>query len=141
MYSEVSGETGREHGPGELTTHSPMSQVNEQGVTMQERVTTEVFRECDARELLAQIGRMNILAISGGRVLVRETGVTLPVGSGYTVTVDLAANDTYTVRRVFKRGAKVWVKGEQAEVYCDEVGEIAYQASSFRSYDFPKGGE
>lgn len=64
----------------------------------------------------------------------------LPVGSGYSVTVDLAANDTYTVRRVFKRGAKVWVKGEQTEVYCDEVGEIAYQASSFRSYDFPKTG-
>lgn len=96
------------------------------------------FRECDSSELVAQIGRMNIFAISGGRVIRRDTGVTLPVGSGYSVTIDLAENDTYTVRRVFKRGAKIWIKGELSEIYCDEVGEMAYQASSFRSYPFPK---
>jgi hypothetical protein len=56
------------------------------------------------------------------------------------VTVDYAWNDTYTVRRVFKRGAKVWVKGEATEVYFTEVGEMAYQAHAFRSYDFPKSG-
>jgi hypothetical protein len=91
------------------------------------------FRECNVRELLGQIGTMNVLAISGGRVGVRETGVTLPVSNGYSVTVDLAGNDSYTVRRVFKRGAKVWVKGEQTNVYCDEVGEVAYRASCFRN--------
>lgn len=102
--------------------------------------TTTTFRSCDTSELLAQIGRMNVFAISGGRVQRRETGVTLPVGSGYRVTVDLAADDTYVVRRVFERAGKTWVKGELANVYCDEVGERAYEASSFRSYDFPKGG-
>lgn len=91
---------------------------------------------CNPRELTAQIGRGNILAISGGRVIVRETGVTLPVGSGYRVTVDLAADDTYTVRRVFARAGKSWVKGEVSGVYCDEVGEVAYQASCFRSDEF-----
>ena len=91
------------------------------------------FRECDTRELIAQIGRMNVMAISGLRVIGRETGVTLPVGAGYSVTVDLDWNDTYVVRRVFKRGAKVWVKGEQRDVYCDEVGEVAYRASCFRN--------
>jgi len=94
---------------------------------------TTTFRECDARELVAQIGRMNVLAISGGRVLARETGVTLPVSNGYTVTVDLAWDDTYTVRRVFTRAGKVWVKGEQTGVYFDEVGEVAYRASCFRN--------
>lgn len=94
------------------------------------------FRECDARTVVAQVGRMNVLAISGGRIGVRETGITLPVAAGYSVTVDLDFNDTYVVRRVFKRGGKVWVKGEQRNVYCDEVGEVAYQASSFRSYEF-----
>jgi hypothetical protein len=94
---------------------------------------TETFRECDARTLLSQIGTMNILAISGGRVARRETGVTLRVGSGYSVTVDLDWNDTYIVRRVFKRGSKVWIKGEQRNVYCDEVGEVAYRASCFRN--------
>lgn len=94
----------------------------------------ETFRGCDTAELLRQVGRMNVLAISGGRVEHRESGVTLPVGAGYSVTVDLDWDDTYVVRRVFKRGEKVWVKGEQRSVYFDEVGEVAYQASNFRSH-------
>jgi len=101
-----------------------------------EKGMTETFRDCDAATIVAQVGRMNILAISGGRVLARKTGITLPVDCGYSVTVDLDWNDTYVVRRVFKRGAKVWIKGEQRNVYCDEVGEQAYKASSFRSYDY-----
>ena len=91
---------------------------------------------CDARELVSQIGHMNILAISGGRITARETGVTLPVSNGYSVTIDLAGDDTYTVRRVFKRGAKVWIKGERTSVYCDQVGESAYVASCFQNRTF-----
>lgn len=87
-----------------------------------------VFTNCDTRELIAQVGTMNVLAISGGRIEHRPTGVTLPVAYGYAVTIDLAANDTYTVRRVF-RGT---TKREWSDVYCDEVGETAYQASCFR---------
>ena len=94
-----------------------------------------VFIECDARELAAQVGVGNILAISGGRVGGRPTGIDLPVSNGYRVTVDLAANDTYVVRRVFKRGDREWIKGERREVYCDEVGEVAYYASCFRSHE------
>jgi hypothetical protein len=94
------------------------------------------FAECDARELVAQIGRRNIRAISGGRVYDSGHGVILPVSSGYKVTVDLAADDTYTVRRIFIRGTKVFLKGEQTSVYCDEVGEVAYQASCYRSNKF-----
>ena len=96
------------------------------------------FIDCNTSELLAQIGRMNVFAISGGRVSARQTGITLPVGCGYSVTVDLAGNDTYTVRRIFVRAGVVKIKGELTGVYCDEVGEAAYQASSFRSYEFPK---
>jgi hypothetical protein len=88
---------------------------------------------CDNATLLRQIGTMNVLAISGGRVARRETGVTLPVSSGYSVTVDLDGNDTYIVRRVFKRGAKSWIKGEVTGVYADQVGEAAYRASCFRN--------
>lgn len=99
--------------------------------------TTETaFVPCDTSELLAQIGRMNVLAISGGRVQRRETGVTLPVSSGYRVLVDLAASDTYVVQRVMVRGAKTFVKGVRENVYCDEVGEAAYRASCYRSNDF-----
>jgi hypothetical protein len=95
--------------------------------------TTDTFRECDTNQIVQQIGRMTIGAISGLRVIRRPTGITLPVSSGYSVTVDLNWDDTYVVRRVFKRGAKVWVKGEQKDVYCDEVGEVAYRASCFRN--------
>lgn len=98
--------------------------------------TTNEFRECDAQTIVAQIGRMNVLAISGGRVTRRDTGITLPVGAGYSVTVDYDWNDTYVVRRVFKRGAKIWIKGEQRDVYYDEVGEVAYRASCFRNGDW-----
>jgi hypothetical protein len=96
----------------------------------------ETFRDCDVQQMIDQIGRMNILAISGGRIQRRDTGITLQVGAGYSVTVDLDFNDTYVVRRTFKRGTKVWIKGEQRNVYMDEVGESAYRASSFRSYEF-----
>jgi hypothetical protein len=94
-------------------------------------MSTTTFRECDSQVLLEQIGRRNILAISGGRVTRRPTGVTLPVGCGYSVTVDLTVMDVYIVRRVFKRGTRVWIKGEQDDVYADVVGEIAYRASCF----------
>ena len=97
---------------------------------------TAGMTRCNAQALLRQIGVMNLMAISGRRYLIRETGVTLPVSSGYKVTVDLAANDTYTVRRIMVRGAKVWVKGERTDVYCDEVGEVAYQASCYKSDEF-----
>lgn len=94
------------------------------------------FAPCDARTLVQQIGRGNVLAISGGRIQVRETNVTLPVHAGYRVTVDLAGNDTYTVRRIFERGPKTWIKGEVDNVYADQLGEIAYQASCYVNVDF-----
>ena len=73
--------------------------------------TTETFRDCDTDQLVAQIGRMNLAAISGLRVGRRPTGVTLPVGAGYRVEIDLMWDDTYRVARVFKRGAKTWGEG------------------------------
>jgi len=93
---------------------------------------TEQFVECDAQTLLDQIGIHNVLAISGGRVTRRSTGVTLPVRYGYRVTVDLAAGDTYTIRRVHERNGEQTVKGESAGVYAEQVGEMAYRASCFR---------
>jgi hypothetical protein len=45
--------------------------------------------------------------------------------------------DDYEVRRVFRRGGKTWIKGAMRGVYCDDVGEIAYQASCFRNGKFP----
>ena len=90
------------------------------------------FTDCDAQTLKAQIGMGNILAISGGRVIVRKTGITLPCRYGYAVTIDLAANDTYTVRRLFTKSGRTWLHGERTDDYCEEVGEVAYRAGMFR---------
>ncbi len=86
-----------------------------------------------ATTLLSQIGRMNVMAISGGRKHINAVGsLTLPVSNGYSVEIDYnEGSDTYTVRRVFTRGIKRFVKGEISNVYCDQVGEIAYRASCF----------
>jgi hypothetical protein len=86
------------------------------------------------QEIARQIG-INILPISGGRVVRIADGIELPVGSGYTVRVQLTPLDEYTVSRIFRRDGKEFVHGQREHVYCDEVSEVAYFASCFRSYD------
>lgn len=88
-------------------------------------------RDFDPAVLIAQIGRMNILGISGGRVLVDRAGIILPVRYGYAVEVYLADDDTYTVRRTFTRAGRRTVKGERVGVYADEVGDVAWAASCY----------
>ena len=96
----------------------------------------------DTYELLNQIGHGNVFAISGGRyrpVMDEDGEVTdliLPVAYGYRVRINLAANDTYTVRREYVRGGKVYEKGKVEDVYCTEVGEVAYRASCYVNVDF-----
>jgi hypothetical protein len=91
--------------------------------------TTDTTYEV-ADTILAQIGRMNVLAISGGRVNRHPDGVTLPVSNGYVVIVTLDPCDTYTVTR----GYRGRIMGQRSDVYCDQVGEVAYRASCFHSY-------
>lgn len=91
-----------------------------------------------AQELIAQIGRMNHWAISGGRVQIDSQGaVVLKVGNGYAVRIVLEGNDTYTVQRLWRTN----VKGEARNVYCDEVGEVAYVASCYVNRDFGQVAE
>lgn len=103
---------------------------------------TPTGRPFDTKVLLNQIGRMNVLAISGGRV----TSVTdadgyvvrveLPVSYGYRVAVELGWDDLYTVKREFVRGDKVFEKGYVEGVFCDDVGEVAYKASCYLDEGF-----
>lgn len=96
---------------------------------------TPSVRDFDPNETLRQIGTLNVLSISGGRASLVAEGLMLPVGNGYSVRITLAADDTYTVERVFTRGGRHWIKGRREGVYCDEIGDAAYYASCFRSYD------
>jgi hypothetical protein len=96
--------------------------------------TTEIRPE-QRVEIARQIGKMTILSISGGRITPLADGIELPVSNGYRVRVHLDATDTYTVERVLVRGGKEFAKGACSNVYFDEVGELAYRAGMFRSYD------
>ena len=87
------------------------------------------------QEIARQVGRMNILSISGGRVRAIDNGIELPVSNGYSVRIELTAGDDYNVSRIFKRGAKEWVKGTAEGIYFDQVGNFAYYAGMFRSHE------
>lgn len=90
----------------------------------------------EQRQTIAnQIGRMNVLAISGGRCLRLDDGIRLPVGYGYCVDVHYTSWDDYTVERVHVRQGRVTSKGAETHVYAYEVGEVAYRASCFRNND------
>ncbi len=112
-------------------------------------MTKQEGRPFNAKELCDQIGIMNIFAISGGRVLIdgatyneqdkTTQQVELPVAYGYRVRITLGWDDTYTVSRVIvkntKKGISEVIKGTVEGVYCENLGEVAYQASCFRSND------
>lgn len=99
-------------------------------------------RQMDPHEVAAQIGLANMMAISGLRINTDKAApghypdLLLPVSSGYRVRISLDSDDTYTVTREMKRGDKVWVKGTQEGVYCDEIGDVAYYASCYKNVDF-----
>lgn len=109
-------------------------------------------REFDIDVLISQIGRDNLAAISGNRVVIdgatydKERNTTqeidLPVSSGYLVRIRLDWDDTYTVERVLTRRPKgktakeSKVLGRMTGVYCDQVGEIAYYASCYKNVQF-----
>ena len=97
---------------------------------------TTIYRDCDTDQVIEQLGMMNIMAVSGGRVARRKTGVTLPVGRGYSVEIDLQGNDTYVVKRVFTRAGKVTIKGECVDVYAFDLGDVAYYASCYVNVPF-----
>jgi hypothetical protein len=100
------------------------------------------FRPLDPNQTIAQIGKMNILGISGGRVNAlrnshgEAVGVQLPVGHGYGVNVLLHPNDTYTVQRTYTRSGTTTIKGQEEGVYADQVGDTAYRAGMYVNVPF-----
>ena len=105
-------------------------------------MTKKEGRPFNEDELIDQIGRMNIFAISGGRVGVTKNNqgetveVELKVGKGYRVSISLGWDDTWTVSRQFVRKGVVSDKGTLTGVFADQVGEIAYKASCFVNVQF-----
>jgi len=104
-------------------------------------------RPFDHIELVKQIGAMTVLGISGGRVgiITNEQDETieiiLPVSKGYRVAITLGWADTWIVRREFVRKGKVFVKGVVDDVYCEQISEVAYQASCYVNVPFGESVE
>ncbi len=95
---------------------------------------TTITNDPIARTMLAQIGRSNVLAVSGGRVRYLAPGrIELPVRYGYSVIAEYdPARDLYDVHRVFTRGLVRTFKGSAFGVFADQVGDAAYRASCYR---------
>ena len=91
--------------------------------------------EFDMRTALSQIGRGNLMAISGTRAKKRNNEMVLPVNKNQQVIVGYdGGSDTYFVRaeQIITSGkdkGKTRVLGQWDNVYADELGETAYQAS------------
>ena len=85
--------------------------------------------------MLDHIGRMNVLAISGGRVNYSNNNsyVELPVRQGYKVRITHnRVPDTYTVERILQRGCNPEkLKGIMDGVYAEQLGDTAYRASCY----------
>ena len=103
---------------------------------MSNKTEKKYVRQVAAEVLVRQVGTMNIMAISGGLVLPRKTGITLPVGEGYSVEIDLNFMDFYDVKRVFTEGTTRIIKGEVEDVDFSQVGEAAYRASCYVNVSF-----
>lgn len=99
----------------------------------------EHYQELNAEELVKQIGWSTVLGVSGGRVQVSPAAVQFPVSNGYSVMVQLHWNDTYTVTRILKRGAKAFIKGRVEGLYCEQMSEAVWKASCFRNVEWPVG--
>lgn len=112
--------------------------MNKQEVKVIDSMYFEFKKTCDNHKLINQIGMGNIFAISGGRVEHLDTGIIMPVSNGYSVWVNLAWDDTYTVSRIYKRGLKLFIKGTVEGVYAENIGEVAYVASCFVNREFGK---
>lgn len=91
--------------------------------------------EFDMRTALSQIGRGNLMAISGTRAKKRNNEMVLPVNKNQQVIIGYdGGSDTYFVRaeQIITNGkdkGKTRVLGQWDNVYADELGETSYQAS------------
>jgi hypothetical protein len=104
---------------------------------------TQDGRSCDPRVTIQQIGNLTVMAVSGGRYAeIKDTdgygvGVILPCGENRAVEVVLGWNDLYTVRRVRlivngSRRGEVTIEQEIADLYCDQLPDTVYVASTWK---------
>lgn len=119
------------------------SKLTRSEATLLSQRITQDGRSCDPYTTLQQIGKMTVMAISGGKwAEVRDSegygvGVILPCGENRAVEVVLGWNDLYTVRRVRlvvqgSRRGQVVVEQEVSDLYFDQLPDTAYTLSCWK---------
>lgn len=100
-------------------------------------------RPCDTAEVMNQIGKMVVFAVSGGRMAHLQdkegdtVGVILPITSTRRIEVILDYSDTYIVRRIRyiqtgKLAHTEQVEAEQSNIYCDQLAEVVLNLSTWK---------
>lgn len=100
-------------------------------------------RPCDPNEIARQIGKLTIMAISGGRAYAitnddgENVGLRLPCGPNRCVDIVLDWDDTYRVTqyRIIAKGLNkgfVVTEYQNFGIYCDQISEESYQAAMRR---------
>ena len=100
-------------------------------------------RPCDTSEVMNQIGKMVVLAVSGGRMACLEdkegetVGVILPITSTRRIEVVLDYSDTYIVKRIRyiqtgKMAHTEVVEEEKSHIYCDQLAEVVLDLSTWK---------
>ncbi len=100
-------------------------------------------RPCDTSEVMNQIGKMVVLAVSGGRMANLQdkegdtVGVILPITSTRRIEIVLDYNDTYTVKRIRyiqtgKLANTETVEAEQSYIFCDQLAEVVLNLSTWK---------
>lgn len=100
-------------------------------------------RPCDTAEVMNQIGKMVVLAVSGGRMANLKdkegetVGVILPITSTRRIEVVLDYSDTYIVRRIRyiqtgKLAHTEQVEAELNNIYCDQLAEVVLNLSTWK---------
>lgn len=102
-----------------------------------EHMTTHpTTRPCDAKVLLAQVGRFTLASIGARDLVNLGDGIMLRYGTGRRHTkliITLAADDTYTVRNVRLAGrykTDVVELGTVTGIYADALSDFVIAATS-----------
>ena len=88
--------------------------------------------------MMDQIGERTLLAVSGGRYIVRDSEtLRLPAGSGYHVDIRYnRGQDLYEVTRAFVRDGITHAKGTRTGIFCDQLAETVWDASCYVNVPF-----
>lgn len=88
--------------------------------------------------MMDQIGDQNLLAVSGGRYIIRTWDtLRLPVTNGYHVDIRYnRGDDLYEVTRAYVQDGLTYEKGTRTGIYADQLAQTVWDASCYVNVPF-----